>query len=246
MLGAPVMTDRPDNSRLLRALDITWPPAGTVAESGWTLRRGGDGGKRVSAASLDGVQSDIAAAEARMRAWDQRPLFRLIPGEERLDAALEARGYVRLDPTVFYLAPVGLLDDGRDEVARVIRVSTPLAYLTEIWLRGGIGPGRRAVMARSPGPKIDLMARLGDRPAGAAFAAINRELAMIHAIEVAPGHRRGGAGETLIRGAASFAVEQGADWLALAVTEANAPARALYEKLGMSQAGRYHYRILAE
>jgi ribosomal protein S18 acetylase RimI-like enzyme len=66
---------------------------------------------------------------------------------------------------------------------------------------------------------------------------------MIHAIEIAPEHRRKGGGALLMRGAASFAAEQGAQWLALAVTEANAPARALYERLGIALAGSYHYRI---
>ena len=68
---------------------------------------------------------------------------------------------------------------------------------------------------------------------------------MVHAIEVVPAHRRLGAGETLLRGAASFAAGQGCDWLALAVTEANALARALYAKLGMEVVGRYHYRLEA-
>ena len=46
-----------------------------------------------------------------------------------------------------------------------------------------------------------------------------------------------------MHGAASFAAEHGAHWLTLAVTEANAAARGLYEKLGMTLVGRYHYRI---
>ncbi len=31
--------------------------------------------------------------------------------------------------------------------------------------------------------------------------------------------------------------------LALAVTARNAPARALYDRMGMTEAGGYHYRI---
>ena len=34
-----------------------------------------------------------------------------------------------------------------------------------------------------------------------------------------------------------------AQTFALVVTEANAPARALYERLGMVTVGRYHYRV---
>jgi ribosomal protein S18 acetylase RimI-like enzyme len=47
----------------------------------------------------------------------------------------------------------------------------------------------------------------------------------------------------LLEAAARFAAAHGADTLALAVAEANAPARALYRRLGMTEAGGYHYRI---
>ncbi|PJN94439.1 N-acetyltransferase, partial [Amaricoccus sp. HAR-UPW-R2A-40] len=40
--------------------------------------------------------------------------------------------------------------------------------------------------------------------------------------------------------------DRGAVTLALAVAEANAPARALYDRLGMAEAARYHYRIAPE
>jgi ribosomal protein S18 acetylase RimI-like enzyme len=46
--------------------------------------------------------------------------------------------------------------------------------------------------------------------------------------------------------AARFALDQGAAWLALAVTEANAAARALYEAAGMETVARYGYRQAAE
>ena len=90
---------------------------------------------------------------------------------------------------------------------------------------------------------MTLLARTDDRPVGVAFVAIDNDIAMIHAIEVAPEHRRKGGGAILLHGAASFAAQHGAYWLTLAVTEANAPARGLYEKLGMTPAGHYHYRI---
>ena len=65
------------------------------------------------------------------------------------------------------------------------------------------------------------------------------------AVAVLEAERRKGAGAMLIRGAANWAEEAGADVLALAVTEANGSARALYEKLGMTVSARYHYRIRA-
>lgn len=243
-------TEMPSNHRLMAAVDATWPPAESRATGPWLLRRGDGGGQRVSAASLADPAAeetaDIAAAEAVMRGWGQRPLFQVTPGQERLDARLAAGGYAVKDPVVLYAAAAAALAVGRDETVKVFRVTAPLAVIDEIWAEGGIGPGRRAVMERAAGPRMTLMARADDRPVGAAFAAVDGEVAMVHAIEVTPAHRQKGGGGWLIRGGASFAAEHGAAWLAMAVTEANGPARALYEKLGFAVAGRYHYRIAPE
>lgn len=233
----------PAADRLMAAIDVTWPAAEYRTLGPWTLRRGDGGGQRVSAASTEDAAAGIAAAAEAMQAWGQVPLVRVGDDQEALDRRLAEAGWRRHDPVVLYAAPVGVLDDGRDETARVIRVRAPLAIVDEIWEAGGIGAGRRAVMDRAPAPKTTLLARADDRPAGVAFVGLDGEIAMLHAMEVAPARRRAGAGGMLVRGAASFAAEHGGRWLALAVTEANAPARALYARLGMAEAGRYHYRV---
>lgn len=236
----------PDTHRLMEAVDATWPPAEYRTLGPWLLRRGEGGGQRVSAASTEDQTAPLEPAIAGMRDWGQTPLFRVTPDQTELDARLDAAGFRRHDPVALYAAPAADLDDGADHTVQVFRVGAPLAIVDEIWTAGGIGPGRRAVMTRAPGPAMTLMSRANDRPVGVAFVALDGEIAMIHAIEVAAAHRRKGGAVRLMQGAARFAVENGAEWLTLAVTEANAGARALYEKLGMREAGRYHYRILAD
>ena len=54
--------------------------------------------------------------------------------------------------------------------------------------------------------------------------------------------QRVGLARALMLSAARWAEAQGSRWIAVAVTEANAPARALYAGLGMAEAARYHYR----
>lgn len=237
----------PDATRLMAALDATWPAARVTEAGGWLLRQGAGGGKRVSAASPAGpdARNDgaIADAEAAMRAWGQTPLFRLEPEDAALDARLDARGLALLDPVVLYAAPVARLAGRGSHVATVVRSAFALAVMEDIWAAGGIGEGRLAVMARARGPSMRLLARAGDAPCGAAFVAVDGEVAMVHAVEVLGSRRRRGAGRLLIEGAARFAADAGADWLALAVLEANAPARALWEGLGMAALARYHYRI---
>lgn len=97
-------------------------------------------------------------------------------------------------------------------------------------------------MDRVVGPKTALLSRLGDRPAGVAFAALHGDTAMLHALEVRPALRRQGVGETLLRAAANWAGVEGARTLSLVVTARNTAARALYTRIGMQAVGQYHYR----
>ncbi|MEM8790373.1 MAG: GNAT family N-acetyltransferase [Pseudomonadota bacterium] len=235
------MAALPDAERLMAAIDATWPAAEFREQGGWVLRRGAGGGQRVSAARGSG---DIAEAEETMWAWGQAPIFSMTPKDSDMDAALAERGYKIHDPVALYAAPTDRLVDGEDETAKLLRCESPLALVDEIWDAGGIGPARRAIMERCMCPKITLISRAGDRLSGCAFVAIDRDVAMIHAIEVRSELRRKGAGARLLRGAARWAGERGAGSLALAVTEANTAANTLYQKLGMEVVGHYHYRVL--
>lgn len=229
------------DTALFRAIDATWPGAETLRHGPWTLRRGAGGGNRTSSATLDGPSGDIAAAEATMRAWGQVPLFMIRPGDEALDGALAERGYRLADAVVLFAAPAAALAPPEPDPLVSIGPA-PLAVMAEIWRHGGIGPERLAVMDRVAGPRAFLLGRTGDRPAGCGFVATAGGVAMLHALEVAPFARRRGVGAAMTRMAARWALEVGAERLALAVTRANAPARALYARLGMAEVAAYHYR----
>lgn len=233
----------PSAKALLAALDETWPAAETVERDGWRLRRGAGGGRRVSAATALSENADIGAAEAAMTAWGQEPLFQLRPGEDALDDALAARGYLAVDRTGIYSAPTALLLDDQPEAVRIIRGPTRIALIDEIWTKGGVGSARLAVMDRAAEPKTYIIARIGDRPAAVAFVGVAKRIAMLHAVETLAEQRRKGAARMLIAAAARFAVEEGADALTLAVTERNEAARALYLALGMTVETGYHYRV---
>lgn len=243
------MTAAPGPGALLAALEATWPPAAQRRLGPWCLRDGQGGGKRVSAASAEAAVGgdDIAAAEAAMSVAGQVPLFRLCPGlhawDADLDAALQQRGYRPVDPTLFCIAPAAALVPEALPPLKAFALWPPLAIQREIWAAAGVGPERLAVMARAAGTGTSLMGRQSDRVAGTAFVACHGAIAMLHAVEVAPALRRQGVARNLTQAAADWALAQGAHWLALAVTEANAPARALYRGMGMTEAGGYAYRI---
>ena len=232
------MTPAPTPQALLAAMEATWPPASTRRLGPWQLRDGAGGGKRVSSATVeeDWTLDDIARAEAAM----PQLLFLLRPQDAALDGALADRGYAIVDPVVVYAVPVV-------NFAPPPRMATfahwpPLQIAADLWAEGGIGPARIAVMHRAAGAKTALLARRHDRAVGVAYVAVHDRIAMLHALEVTPAERRQGSAQNLLAAAAHWSAEQGAANLTLVVTEANHPARALYERMGMTALARYHYR----
>lgn len=231
---------------LLHVLQTTWPAAETLSCGPFVLRRSNGGGQRVTAASLRGAdtadQTDIVQAETRMQRWGQPCLFSLLPGHSHLDVLLEARGYLRRDPTELMCGPLTPLLKIETPRLSTFEVSPPLAIMAEIWANGGVGPDRLDVMARSACASTTLLARQDNQPAGVVYVAALDGIAMVHALEVDPPHRRKGVAQRLMGRAAQWGEANGCDTMSLAVTEANVAAKALYRSLGMTFAGRYHYR----
>jgi GNAT superfamily N-acetyltransferase len=225
---------------LAELMEATWPPARRWSLGPITLRDGAGGGKRVSAASVEGTltEADLQAAIAAM----PEPLFLVRAGDAALDAALDARGWRIVDPVVAYAAPVALLTADLPPLTAFPHWP-PLEIARSIWAEGGIGPERIGVMDRVTGAKAAVLGRIADRPAGVAFVACHGPEAMVHALEVRPESRRQGLGRNLLIAAANWAAEQGVTRLSLAVTRQNAAARALYARLGMETVGQYHYRM---
>ncbi len=233
-------------AKLYEVIDATWPAAGFHRAGPWTLRAGQGGGKRVSAATTDSPvdDADIALAESGLADLGQPPLFMIRAGQQALDEMLDRRGYDLIDPVNAYATPAARLTDIPLPRVTVFAVWEPLAIMREIWAAGGIGPGRLAVMDRARDPKTGLMARFNDKPGGTAFVAIHDGVAMLHALEILPHQRQQGLGKWMMRAAAFWAVEQGADTLSVICTAANRGANALYTSLGMQPVGEYHYRTL--
>ena len=235
-------------SGLLDLMDLGWPAASTQVVGPWVVREGRGGGRRVSSASVSGPGADtpeaLAAAEMQHARFGQRTVFRLTPDDAAddaaADAALAARGYRVEEPSGLRTAP--LPAEGPERLT-AFPLWPPLAITVEIWEAGGIGAARRQVMDRAAGPKAAILGRVEDRAAGALYAVVTGDWLMVHALHVEPALRRKGLAQNLMRGAAAWGRDQGAGRIALAVTEANAGANALYDRMGFDRAGRYHYRV---
>ena len=236
---------QPDAEALYTVCEATWPPAETTVQDGWTIRNGAGGGKRVSAATAEvtGQLPDIAKAEAAMIALGETPLFMLREGEAALDAALAERGYDLIDPVTLYICPTKTLTQNEAPRLTAFTLFPPLQIMEELWAEGGIGPTRLAVMDRAKGPKTAILGRQNDRAAGVAYVAIHENTAILHALEVTKNQRRQGVAVNIMRAAARWADDNGAEWFSVIVTDANTAANALYSSLQMQRVGRYHYRI---
>lgn len=231
--------------QLYATVEGTWPPAALHRVGPWIVREGRGGGQRVSAATAAAPweEADIAPAEAAMRDLGQPVLFMIRAQDQALDRALEARNFRVKDPVVAYAAPCAVVAEPAPHPMKAFPHWPPLAIARDIWLETGIGPERVAVMERALGPKCAVLGRVEDRAAGALFVALHEQVAMVHAAEVLPGHRRKGLARAMLQRAAAWAAEAGATTFSLVVTEANDGARALYSSLGMQVVGRYHYRV---
>jgi N-acetylglutamate synthase len=238
----------PSAQRCYRVIDVTWPPFVRQRVGPWTIRLDDSNSSRVCAASamvpLQG--GDIAQAAAAMRDAGQTPLFMIRETDSGLDGTLAALGYAVKDPVNIYAARLDTIAVSRPPPITTFEVWPPLAAQVEIWAAGGISAGRRAIMDRAPMPKTTILGRSGDQPAGSVFAGIDGDCAMIHALEIAVAHRRGGLARQMTVAAAFWAQTHGAQWLTLVTTRANTAANALYASLGMEVVGQYHYRVLPE
>jgi GNAT superfamily N-acetyltransferase len=225
----------PDIAALYSATDATWPSAATTAQNGWLIKDGAGGGKRVCAAIQTDPNADITLAENAMLAINQQRLFQIRTGEQDLDTALNARGYDLIDRVVFLMTPLSaFLKTHRDQNEDV-----PNTVMKQIWADGGVGPERLNIMARAATPKT--YAHIDDR--AVAYAAIHNNICMAHAVEVSKKYRRQGLGKSIMHQVAGWAETQGAKYMAVITVMDNIPARTLYQSLGMSEVGHYHYRI---
>jgi ribosomal protein S18 acetylase RimI-like enzyme len=238
----------PTVENLYALTETTWPPAAKVRVGPWHIREGRGAGSRVSAATAAGDASsdDLQQAEQEMRNLGQTPLFMIRKGEDWLDEKLAARGYVVKDPVFLRVAPIEALTVLPLERAKTFRVWPPLETQKEIWAEGGIGAARLAVMERAEGLRTTILGRDGNSPAGTVFVALQGDVAMLHAMEVAAAFRRRGLARKMIAAVGHWAADHGASHVALLVTKANTGANALYASLGFEVVGEYHYRIKTE
>ncbi len=231
-----------NSAQIWAAFAASWPAVTTCRIGPFIYRDDSGAGSRVSAATLTGAFDADAFDDTEARfAQDKRPaLFQIRDGQKDFDRQLAERGYEPFDLTDCLAAPLSQFT--APDPTRGYVCWPPLAIQREIWTAGGTGPARQAVMMRAPAPKTSVLGRLGDQPAGTAFAVAMGGVVVLHALEILPEARRQGLARDLLAIVADWGRAQGAEHFALQVTRANDAAQALYRGLGLQHVGGYHYR----
>jgi ribosomal protein S18 acetylase RimI-like enzyme len=216
----------------------------------WLLRAsGGFTGRANSVLVVGRSPVDLPAAVAAVTGWYERRGLRPraqvpMPGGERADDALAAAGWIRDDDNLVLTA--SLTGWAGPRVAVDLAAVPDEAWLNGYRYRGTpLPPVAAAVLANADEP---VFASIRCDPAPAPLAAVARGVVVdgwlcVTAVTVDDRYRRRGLATAVMAGLGAWARERGAHSCLLQVAGSNAPALALYERLGFTEHHRYHYRL---
>ena len=161
-----------------------------------------------------------------------------------LDAELEQRGYELADTSLVLSAPLGLSETGAQTAIELLPLESWLSvYCT---LTGMPEPARslHGLILNSIAGECGFgVVRVDGEPVACGLGVVERELIGLFDIYTSDTHRGSGYGKTMVAGLLDWARDQGAERAYLQMVEDNAPAKALYERLGFEEIYRYWYRV---
>jgi N-acetylglutamate synthase len=248
------MTETELSWRIEETCFNAFPSLKQVLFGQWLLRFGAGLSRRANSANplrpgCAGGAAPIAAAEALYQAQGLPTIFR-VPSiaDPEFDRALAARGYTREGESCVLYGAIDLLWPGECVADPAVRLGpAPTAeWLSAMAGLQGHTPKHRAIYRRIVGaivvPARFALLTLEGMPAALAYGAIHDGLLCYESVITDPARRRQGCARRVIASLASWAQGSGATGACLQVEAGNAPARALYQSLGLAELYRYHYR----
>ncbi|MFI8851484.1 GNAT family N-acetyltransferase [Streptomyces sp. NPDC053499] len=258
MVAGKVVPHTPARRRGLPAADVRelvtvaargWPPVESGHLGGWTLRAaGGFTARANSVLPLDEPGLPLDEALARVTAWyAQRdlPARMQVAVEENalLAARLRERGWTAERHGLIQVGALAPLAD-REPDSRVVLERTPDERWLSLYNRAdGERLAEAAMKVLTGGPSV-WFATVRDEagsPMAIGRCVVDGRWAGFAAIEVAPERRRQGLAQAVTGELARAALAEGASAAYLQVERDNAPARALYAKLGFADHHAYFY-----
>ena len=216
----------------------------------WVLRAaGGFTGRANSVLVVGEPPLPLAAAVRAVAEWyadrGLRPQAQLsVPGAEAADAAVGAAGWTRGEDVLVLTARLG---NWADPAVPVRLDDVPDAgWLAGYRYRGAALPAVAGdVLTHAEHP---VFASVRPDPGAAVPAAVARGVLVedwlcVTAVTVDDGYRRRGLATAVMAALGAWARAGDASSCVLQVAASNAPAVALYERLGFTEHHRYHYRV---
>jgi N-acetylglutamate synthase len=240
----------PDVPELERLAARSWRGLEEERHGDWLMRAGGGFTGRANSVLVVGdPPSGLDDAVASVTRWYEqrglRPRAQVpMPGAEPADAVLAAAGWTRDDDNLVLTAA---LDGWPDPSLHVDLAPVP----DDAWLAGcryrgtPLPPVAHDVLVNADEP---VFAAVRTEPAPAPLAAVARGVLVdgwlcVTAVTVDEAFRRRGLATTVMAALGSWARDRGGRSCLLQVAGGNAPALALYARLGFTEHHRYHYRL---
>jgi GNAT superfamily N-acetyltransferase len=226
-----------------------WPALREVLLDGWLLRFSEGLTRRANSANPLGPVSevDLRACETLYRRLGLPTIIRVLSLiDPSVDDRLAKAGYTGEGESCVLYGPIEDIEAARDPDVGLLDEPTPEWF------------GAMAVLQNHSSDQAATYRRIvGQLAIPAAFAALSDEGGIV-ALAYGALHngllcyesvitdrlrRRRGWGRRIIKALAAWARDQGADGVCLEVEAHNAPARALYDAIGLkTELYRYHYR----
>lgn len=235
-----------------------WPALRVVVQGSWLLRFADGYTKRANSVNALGfergvpaeeLERRVVAAEALYRRQRIASTFKLSPlMDPGLDAVLAARGYTYLDDTLMMVAD---LTQGPGAVTMPAGVDVDTER-GAVWSRtysgfNNVPASRQSIHDRMLDSLVPVggfaLASDDGVPVAAGLGVLEGEHVGLFDIVADPARRRAGHGRRAVEGIMAWGRSLGATRAYLMVVAANAPAIALYQRLGYREVYRSHYRI---
>jgi N-acetylglutamate synthase len=226
-----------------------WPALREVLLDGWVLRFSVGLTRRANSANpLRPVSHvDLRACEALYRRLGLPTIFRVVSLIDPLvDERLAKAGYTAEGESCVLYAPIEDIAAGRDPDVRLLDQPTP-EWFGAMALLQNHSSGQAATYRRIVGQLAipAVFAALSDEggTVALAYGALHNGLLCYESVITDSRRRRRGWGRRIVCALAAWASDQGAVGACLEVEAHNAPARALYDAVGLKrELYRYYYR----
>src|SRR5271169_1793467 len=226
-----------------------WPALREVLLDGWVLRFSGGLTRRSNSANpLRPVsQVDLRACEALYRRLGLPTIFRVLSLMGPLvDERLAEVGYTAEGESCVLYGPIEDIEAARDPDVGLLDEPTPDWFGAMAALQNHSSEQtatHRRIVGQLAIPAA--FAALSDEGGivALAYGALHNGLLCYESVITDRRRRRQGSGRRIVKALAAWAREQGAVGVCLEVEAHNAPARALYDAVGLKrELYRYHYR----